>query len=122
MSINWGPFFIVPSESQKTLSGRVVLRESFDEELLKKELDQLGYAGAAISATNPWYYRKKNTESWMKINESSDRQNNFAVPWETATLENGQYQILGVMHVSIKKGEEERVIARQNIMDIKIKN
>jgi hypothetical protein len=58
----------------------------------------------------------------MKINESSDRQNNFAVPWETATLENGQYQILGMMHVSIKKGEEERVIARQNIMDIKIKN
>ncbi len=122
MSINWGPFFIVPSESQKTLSGRVVLRESFDEELLNKELEQLGYSGAAIKATNPWYYRKKNTESWMKIAESSDRQNNFAVPWETTKLENGEYQVLGVMHVSIKKGEEEQVIARQNVMDVTIKN
>lgn len=122
MSINWGPYFIVPSESQKTLSGRVVLRESFDEELLNKELNQLGYSGAAIKATNPWYYRKKNTESWIKIGESSDRQKNFAVPWETKKLENGKYQILGVMHVSIKKGEDEQVIARQNIMDVTIKN
>ncbi|NTW16159.1 MAG: hypothetical protein HGA41_01670 [Syntrophaceae bacterium] len=122
MSINWGPYFIVPSESQRTLSGRVVLRESFDEELLNKELNQLGYSGAAIKATNPWYYRKKNTESWIKIGESSDRQKNFAVPWETKKLENGKYQILGVMHVSIKKGEDEQVIARQNIMDVTIKN
>jgi hypothetical protein len=122
MSINWGPYFIVPSESQRTLSGRVVLREHFDEELLNKELDQLGYSGAAIKATNPWYYRKKKTESWMKIGESSDKQNNFAVPWETKKLENGEYQVLGVMHVSIKKGEDEQVIARQNIMDVTIKN
>ncbi|MCX5847354.1 MAG: hypothetical protein NTW12_13510 [Deltaproteobacteria bacterium] len=121
MSINWGPFFIVPSESQKTLSGRVVLRESYDEELLNKELDQLGYSGAAIKATNPWYYRKKNTDSWMKIAESSDKQNNFSVPWDTTKLENGEYQILGVMHVFIKKGEQEQVIARQNIMDVTIK-
>lgn len=122
MSINWGPYFIVPSESQRTLSGRVVLRESFDEELLNKELNQLGYSGATIKATNPWYYRKKNTESWIKIGESSDRQKNFAVPLETKKLENGKYQILGVMHVSIKKGEDEQVIARQNIMDVTIKN
>jgi hypothetical protein len=122
MSINWGPYFIVPSESQRTLSGRVVLRESFDEELLNKELNQLGYSGAAIKATNPWYYRKKNTESWIKIGESSDRKKNFAVPLETKKLENGKYQILGVMHVSIKKGEDEQVIARQNIMDVTIKN
>ncbi len=122
MSINWGPFFIVPSQSQKTLSGRVVLRESFDEQLLNKELEQLGHAGAAIKATNPWYYRKKNTDSWIKIDESSDKQNNFAVPWETTRVENGNYQVLGIMHVSIKRGGEEHVIARQNIMDVKIKN
>jgi len=122
MSINWGPFFIVPSASQRTLSGRVVLRESFDEELLKKDLEQLGYSHAAIKATNPWYYRKKNTESWIKIDESSDRQNNFAVPWVTTKLKNGEYQILGVMHVSIKKGDDEQIIARQNVMDVTVKN
>jgi hypothetical protein len=122
MSINWGPFFIVPSESQKTLAGRVVLRENFDEDLLNKELDQLGYAGATIKATNPWYYRKKGTDSWMKIAESADRKSNFSVPWETTKLENGEYQVLGVMHVSIKKGEDEQIIARQNIMDVTVEN
>lgn len=122
MSVNWGPFFIVPSEAQKTLSGRVVLRERFDEALLSKELDELGYSGAAIKATNPWYYRKKNTESWIKVGESSDKQNNFAVPWETTKFNNGEYQVMGVMHVSIKKGDEEQTIARQNIMDVTIKN
>ena len=122
MSINWGPFFIVPSEAQRTLSGRVVLRESYDEELLRKELEQLGYAGAAISATNPWYYRKLNTESWIKIDESSDKNNNFSVPWDTTRLKNGDYQVLGVMHVSVKMGKDEHVIARQNVMDVKIKN
>lgn len=122
MAINWGPFFIVPSASQRTLSGRVVLRESFDEDLLKKELAQLGFSHATIKATNPWYYRKKNTESWIKIDESSDRQNYFAVPWDTGKLKNGDYQVLGVMHVSIKEGDDERIIARQNIMDVTIKN
>ncbi|HET6462132.1 MAG TPA: hypothetical protein VFG29_15235, partial [Syntrophales bacterium] len=65
---------------------------------------------------------KKNTESWIKIDESSDKQNYFAVPWETGKLKNGDYQVLGVMHVSIKEGDDERIIARQNIMDVTIKN
>lgn len=122
MSYNWGPFFIVPSDTLRVLSGRVVLRESYDEDLLKKELDMLGYAGATIRATNPWYFRRKNTDSWIKIGESSDRQNDFCVPWDTTTLENGEYQVLGVMHVSLKTGEEEQIIARQNVMNIIIKN
>ncbi|HUH67202.1 MAG TPA: hypothetical protein VLZ07_12285 [Syntrophales bacterium] len=122
MAINWGPFFIVPSASQRTLSGRVVLRESFDEELLKEELAQLGYSHATVKATNPWYYRKKNTESWIKIDESSDKQNNFSVPWETTRLKNGEYEVLGIMHVSVREGDDERTIARQSIMDVTIKN
>jgi hypothetical protein len=59
MSYNWGPYFIVPSETLKTFSGRFLLREKFDEELLNKELEDLGFSGAQIKATNPWYYRKK---------------------------------------------------------------
>lgn len=122
MPQNWGPFFIVPSNAQHILSGRVVLRESYDEDMLKTELEGLGYGGAQIKATNPWYYRKMNTESWLKIGESSDRTSNFAVPWDTTKLPNGDYQVLGLMHVLVKKGEEEQTIARQNIMDVTIKN
>jgi len=54
MSINWGPHFIVPSETLKTFSGRVLLRESFGEDLLKKELEELRFEGYPIKATNPW--------------------------------------------------------------------
>ena len=38
MSVNWGPHFIVPSETLRAFSGKVLLRENFDEELLKKIL------------------------------------------------------------------------------------
>lgn len=122
MSYNWGPYFIVPSDTLRVLSGRVVLRENYDDELLKKELTELGYDGASVKATNPWYFRKKNTESWIKIGESSEKQNDFSVPWDTTSLENGEYQVLGMMHVSFKAGDEERIIARQNVMNVIIKN
>jgi hypothetical protein len=42
MSINWGPYFIVPSQATKEFSGIVVLRENFDEELLREELKNWG--------------------------------------------------------------------------------
>lgn len=122
MSINWGPYYIVPSESTRTFSGRVLLRESFDEELLKQELKELGCTGVPVRATNPWYYRKRDTESWIKIGESSDQKNHFAVAWDTTALENGQYQIQGLMHVFVKIGEKELAIARQNIIDVKVEN
>jgi len=122
MSINWGPHYIVPSETIRSFSGRVLLRENFDEELLKKELEQLGYSGVPFRATNPWYYRRKDTETWIKIGESSDQKSDFSVPWDTGELKNGEYQILGLMHVFVKKGEEEFIIARQNIMDVIVKN
>ena len=122
MSYNWGPFFIVPSEKSSTLSGRIVLREKFDEELLEKELGELGYLGVPFSATNPWYFRKMNTESWIKVGESDDRENFFSVPWDTTNLENGQYQVLGMMHVLVKEGDKESTISRQNIADVKVEN
>jgi hypothetical protein len=122
MSINWGPHYIVPSETIRSFSGRILLRENFNEELLKKELEQLGYSGVPFRALNPWYYRKKSTETWIKIGESSDQKRDFSVPWDTTELKNGEYQILGLMHVFVKRGEEELIIARQNIMDVKVKN
>jgi hypothetical protein len=44
------------------------------------------------------------------------------VRWDTSTLESGLYEVLGLMHVSVKKGKEEKTIARQNIVEVTIKN
>ena len=70
MLYNWGPYFIVPSETLREFSGHVQLREWLDE----------------------------------------------------ALLENGEYEVLGLMHVTIRRGDREQVIARQNIADITIRN
>ena len=90
MSFNWGPYFIVPSEVLKSYSGKVLLRERYDEELLAKELEELGLAGYPREAVNPWYFRGKNSETWIKIGESKDQKNNFSVPWDTGNLKNGR--------------------------------
>jgi hypothetical protein len=37
-------------------------------------------------------------------------------------LENGDYEVLGLMHVFIERGEGETVLARQNIVTIAVKN
>jgi len=122
MSLNWGPHFIVPSETLRAFSGRVLLRETFDEDLLRKELLELGLSGYPLKATNPWYCRKKGTETWVKIGESSDQEQSFAVPWDTTILENGEYQVLGLMHVLVKTEGEEYIVARQNIVDVVVEN
>jgi hypothetical protein len=106
----------------KTFSGIVVLRENFDETLLRKELESLGFPGAILKVTNPWYYRRRNTETWIKVGESEDREENFPVRWDTSTLENGLYEVLGLMHVLVKKGKEEKTIARQNILEVSVMN
>jgi len=122
MSINWGPYFIVPSETLKTFSCRALLRETFDEDLLKKELKELGYEGDPIRATNPWYCREKGAETWIKIGESAEMKDNFAVSWDTTMLVNGEYQVLGLMHVWVKKDSREFVVARENIVDVVVEN
>ena len=122
MSYNWGPRYIVPSEVLRTYSGSVLLREEFDEELLHKELEELGLTGTIVRVTNPWYYRKKNTDSWIKIGESRDKQENFPVRWDTTSLENGQYEVMGLMHVFAQKGSEEIAIARENIVEVTVEN
>jgi len=122
MSYNWGPKFIVPSEALGDYSGDVLLREEFDEDLLQKELGELGLSGPIMRVTNPWYYRKKDTDTWVKIGESDNIDENFPVNWDTMSLENGQYEVMGLMHVFVKKGSEEIGIARQNIVEVTVKN
>jgi hypothetical protein len=122
MAYAWGPHFIVPSEVLKKYSGSVLLRESFDEELLHRELDALGIKGAVHRITNPWYYREKGAESWIKIGESEEREANFAVRWDCAGLRNGSYEILGLMHVFVRHADQQMVIARSNVVEVTVEN
>lgn len=122
MSYNWGPHYIVPSDVFKSYSGNVQLREELDEDLLRKELEELDLLAPIVKVTNPWYFRKKNTDTWIKIGESENRRENFPVRWDTTNLENGQYEVLGLMHVFVKKSGVEKAIARQNIVEVTIEN
>ena len=122
MSYDWGPHYIVPSEVLKRFSGVVKLREQLDDELLGRELDALGLAGVVKRIVNPWYYRKKGTDTWIKIGESDDKAENFAVALRTTDLENGQYEVLGLMHVFVEKDNVEHAIARENVVEVTIEN
>jgi hypothetical protein len=124
MSSNWGPHYIVPSDVLKSYSGNVLLREDYDEDLLAKELEELGFKGRIDRINNPWYFRKKNNETWIMIGESQDRSRYFPVRWETGKLENGQYEIMGLMHVFIEddEGKIGKAIARENIVEVTVAN
>ncbi|MGD9116031.1 MAG: hypothetical protein PVJ61_02460 [Dehalococcoidia bacterium] len=122
MSHNWGPHYIVPSEVLKKYSGSVLLREEYDEELLDKELKELGLVGPIQRVVNPWYFRRKNAGTWIKIGESTDKQANFPVRWDTTGLPNGQYEILGLMHVFVRPNGDEVAIARENVVEVTVVN
>ena len=146
MLYNWGPHYIVPTRAIKTYSGSVLLREKFDEELLRKQIDERGLSGSIARMSNSWFYRKKNSEIWTKIGESKDIRRNFPVRWDTTYLENGQYEIIGFMQafvdsvkldevtlangeyekwykpISTKKHLEKRVIGEQNIVEVTVEN
>lgn len=122
MPYNWGPSYIVPSGVLKTYSGAVQLREEFNEDLLNKELEELNLEGPILRVVNPWYFRKKGAETWILIGESMDKQNNFPVRWDTIGLEEGQYEIMGLMHVYVNDNGEETAIARQNIVEVTVQN
>jgi len=122
MSYNWGPHYLVPSQALKSYSGIVRLRETFDEDLLRKELKELGFTGSILRVTNPWYYRKVNADTWIEIGESDNRGENFAVTWDTTNVENGQYQVMGLMHVFVRDSNKGKAIARQNIVEVTVEN
>ncbi len=122
MPYNWGPHYIIPSEVIKSYSGAILLREELNEDLLSKELAEMGLQGPVIQIVNPWYYRKKNTETWIKIGESTDKQQNFPIRWDTTKLENGQYEILGLMHAFVRQNGDEVAIARENVVEVTVDN
>lgn len=122
MSYNWGPHFIVPTGTTEKYSGPIRLRETLDKQLIAKELAELGLPQKVVRVTNPWYYRKRGTESWIKIGESDEEKQNFAVTWDTSKLENGSYEILGLMHVFVKEGNREGAIARQGTIPVTVEN
>jgi hypothetical protein len=122
MSLNWGPRYLVPSEALQSYSGSVRLREEFDKELLETALQEMGFSGPVLRVNNPWYYRKKDTDTWIMIGESDNKDDNFSVRWDTIGLKNGKYEIMGLMHVFVKQGNEEKAVARQNIVEVTVKN
>ena len=122
MSYNWGPHYLVPSPALKSYSGIVRLRETFDEDLLRKELQELGFTGSILRVTNPWYYRNVNVDTWIEIGESDNRDENFAVTWDTTNVENGQYQVMGLMHVFVRDGNKGIAIVRQNVVEVTVEN
>ncbi|PTN33932.1 hypothetical protein [Desulfonatronum sp. SC1] len=123
MSYNWGPLFIVPTELSQIYSGTILLREDLDRELLAKQLTKLNIKGPVSRITNPWYYRKKGEGTWVKIGESEDQEAFFPVRWDTTALEDGEYEVMGFMHVFVKQeGGREISIARQNVVDVTVKN
>ncbi|WP_291319705.1 hypothetical protein [Desulfonatronospira sp.] len=122
MPYNWGPNFIVPTDVLESYSGKVLLREDLDKELLRQELSELGVQGSVVQITNPWYFRKKGHNSWIKIGESRDEDGNFPVRWNTTLLENGRYEVMGFMHVYVEKEGIQTVIARSNTVEISIEN
>jgi hypothetical protein len=93
-----------------------------DDDLLRDELKELGLSGPITRISNPWYCRAKGTSSWVKIGESEDKAENFAVQWDTRTLKNGKYEVLGLMHVFVNKGGVEHAIARQSVVEVTIRN
>jgi len=122
MSHNWGPHFIVPSETLRTFSGRILLRENLDEGLLREELDSLALTGPVMRISNPWYIRRVGDDTWLKVGESDDQSANFPVSWDTAQHEDGDYEVLGMMHVYVRHGDQQAVIARQNFVQVTVKN
>ena len=122
MSYNWGPHFIVPTDVIEKYSGRIKLRETLDKGLLAKDLAELGLPQGVVRITNPWYYREKDAETWVKVGESDDEERDFPVTWDTTHLKNGQYEVLGLMHVFVREGDLEGVVARQSVIEVTVEN
>ena len=150
MPYDWGARYIVPSKALSSYGGRVLLRQSFDKELLRKHLDERGFAGRIVRVTNFWFYRKKSSKNWIRIGDSHDIPGDFSASWDTTCLENGQYEIIGFMQafvtnsnlakweevtlgngeyekfgwkpIFVKKRLEKRVIAEQRIVEVNIQN
>ncbi len=120
---SWGPQFFVPTISIKYYSGRVLLRESLDDDLLRQELSAMKIDGRPVGFNNAWYIRKKGTHSWIRVGESTAREHDFGIRLVTTEFENGTYQVLGFMSARIRTEDmKEVIVSRQNIADFEIRN
>lgn len=122
MPHNWGPQFIEPAGTSGKYSGAVELSDTLDKVLLSRELKELELPLKVMRVANPWFYRKQGNETWLKIGESDDERNDFAVTWDTVKLSNGRYEILGFMHVFVQEGDRFEAIARQVIASVTVEN
>jgi hypothetical protein len=101
----------------------VLLRETLDDEMLRKELDAMRVSGQPFAYSNGWYIRKKGTQTWIKVGESTAREHDFGIRLDTTELENGAYQVLGFMSAKVKTDDmKEIIVSRQNIADFEIRN
>ncbi len=121
-SVNWGPQFFVPTVAIKQYCGCVLFRGNLNEELLKKELKSMNLEGYPKAYAICWYIRHKRIQTWIKIGESFDRINDFGVRLDTAEFEEGTYQILGFLSVTIHTEKREYIVSRQSITDFEIKH
>ena len=51
-----------------------------------------------------------------------DERRYFPIRWDTTVLENGQYEVMGLMHVFVKRDSEEKTIARENVVEVTVEN
>ncbi len=120
--VSWGPQFFVPTVAISKYCGCVLFRGSLDDDMLKRELITLKLDGSPSAYNLGWHIRKKGVQTWMKIGESFNRVMDFGVRIDTSEFENGTYQILGVLSVTVRTEGKELVVSRQSIAEFKINN
>jgi hypothetical protein len=121
-TVNWGPQFFVPTIAIKKYCGGVLFRGNLNDDLLKKELEFLNLEGSPTAYNISWHIRKKGIQTWIKVGESFNRVMDFGVRLDTAEFEDGTYQILGFLNVTVRSEGREFVVSRQSIADFEIKN
>jgi len=119
---NWGTHFTASSDASRTFSGRILLKEELDEALLRHELDELGLAGPIVKIMNQWYIRRVGQDTWLQVGESDEKASSFPVQWDSATVENGDYEVLEQMNVFVKVGHQHKVVARTNTLRVAVNN
>jgi hypothetical protein len=119
---SWGTHFTALSDTSRTFSGRILLREELDEAKLRHELDTLGLLGPIVKVMNQWYIRKVGHDTWLQVGESDEKASSFPVHWDSSTVENGDYEVLEEMKVFVKAGHEQKVVARTNTMRVAVNN
>jgi hypothetical protein len=121
-AVNWGPQFFVPTIAIKEYCGCVLFRANLNDDLLNKELEILNLGGRPTAYNISWHVRKKGTQTWIKVGESFNRVMDFGVRLDTAEYENGTYQLMGFLSVTLRTDGGDFVVSRQSIADFDIKN